>query len=121
MAPFKATGSLAEVQSAWDKLGINHAISEGDGTITLSKIVVPADARNQGVGSQALQHLADYADTTGQRIVLTPSKDFGATSMSRLADFYKNLGFKANKGRSRDFTTRESMIRDPQELPETGQ
>jgi GNAT superfamily N-acetyltransferase len=92
-----------------------------DGTITLSKIIVPPDARNQGVGSQALQHLADYADTTGQRIVLTPSKDFGATNLSRLADFYKNLGFKANKGRSRDFTTRESMIRDPQELPPTSE
>jgi ribosomal protein S18 acetylase RimI-like enzyme len=115
-----AAKSIDDVSQAWDGLGINHALSENNGTITLSKIIVPPDTRNQGVGSQALQHLADYADATGQRIVLTPTKDFGATSISRLTDFYKGLGFKPNKGRSRDFTTREGMIRDPRET-DTGE
>lgn len=111
-APGAAKG-IDGVRQAWDALGVDHAVSEGNGTITLSKIVVPQDVRNQGVGSQALQQLTDYADATGQRIVLSPSKDFGATSMSRLTDFYKSAGFRPNKGRSRDFTTMESMIRDP--------
>jgi GNAT superfamily N-acetyltransferase len=109
---------IDSVRHAWDALGVDHAMSEGNGTITLSKVVVPPDVRNQGVGSQAMQHLTDYADATGQRIVLSPSKDFGATSMSRLTDFYKGMGFKPNKGRSRDFTTMESMIRDPVQADE---
>ena len=118
-APGAGGGSgIDGVRQAWDALGVDHAMSEGNGTISLSKIVVPADVRNQGVGTQAMQHLTDYADQTGQRIVLTPSKDFGATSMSRLTDFYKSMGFIPNKGRSRDFTTMESMIRDPQAAPD---
>lgn len=85
---------------------------EGD-AIELSKIVVPKDARGAGVGSAVMQDLARYADENGKRIVLTPSTDFGASSVSRLKQFYKQFGFVENSGKNKDFSTRRTMYRDP--------
>lgn len=102
---------LSDIQQKWDDAGIESSISESRGTITLSQIVVPENQRGGGKGTDAIQSLVEYADATGQRIVLSPSTDFGATSKKRLIDFYKRFGFVENKGRNKDFTTRESMIR----------
>jgi GNAT superfamily N-acetyltransferase len=105
--------SLQSVTSAWDQAGIKHALHErNDGMIILSKIVVPEDARNQGIGTKAMQDLIAYADATGKRIALSPSADFGGNK-GRLEDFYKSFGFVNNKGRSRDFSISETMLRDP--------
>ena len=111
----RAAPALADVTKSWDALNLDHHVYENGNTITLSKIVVPESARNSGVGTQAMQQLIDYADQTGKQIALTPDKAFGATSMSRLTDFYKQLGFTPNKGRSRDFSTKETMIRNPRQ------
>ena len=105
--------SLATVKAWMQSQGIKESIYEGDGTITLSRIIVPRENRGAGLGTEALRKLTEYADRTGQRIVLTPSKDFGASSVARLTTFYKRFGFVENKGRRRDFTTRETMIREP--------
>lgn len=105
-------GDLADVKKAWDAAGINHSLSEKNGVISLGKIVVPKEARGQGIGSDAMRQITDYADATGQRIVLTASSDFGGTK-SRLVDFYKSLGFVENKGKNKDFTTMAGMIREP--------
>lgn len=86
--------------------------SENDKEITLHKIVVDKDSRSQGLGSSAMRELTQNADAKGKRIVLTPDASFGG-SLSRLKKFYKAHGFKENKGRTRDFTTQHSMIREP--------
>lgn len=117
---FDQAGKLDEVRKQWDDAGIESNISEKNNTITLSQIVVPKTERGAGKGSAAVQALVDYADQTGQRIVLTPSTDFGASSKKRLVKFYKRFGFVENKGRNKDFTTMESMIRVPTP-PEPGQ
>lgn len=83
------------------------------GDLNLSRIVIPEEIRNQGVGKKAMQDIIEYADANNRRVVLTPSKDFGATSIPRLVDFYKQFGFVENKGSNKDFTTREAMYRDP--------
>lgn len=92
---------------------VEWSIYEKEGDITLSKIVVPKDSRGEGAGTKAMEDLIQYADTKGKRILLTPSKDFGGSSTSRLTDFYKRFGFTENKGGKRDFSTRELMIREP--------
>lgn len=112
----QAHTTLAEVQAAWDGVDIKHSLSEKDGTIEVGRIVVPEAKRNTGLGTAAMRQLIAYADATGQRIVLTPSADFGGTK-SRLETFYKSLGFVANKGRSKDFTTMAAMIREPAGKP----
>ena len=112
-APTYGQDTLQGVRDTWAAAGIEGSMHERNGTITLSQIVVPKGRRGMGAGTDAMLALTAYADRTGQLVVLSPSTDFGATSKSRLIAFYKGLGFFENKGRNKDFTTMESMIREP--------
>ena len=47
------------------------------------------------------------ADEQNKDIRLTPSKDFGATSVSRLEKFYRTFGFVKNK----DLKYKDTMVR----------
>lgn len=80
----------------------------------LSKIAVPEGMRGQGLGTKAMQDMVKMADTEGKTITLSPSTEYGATSVSRLKDFYKRFGFVENKGRNKDYSISESMYRRPQ-------
>jgi GNAT superfamily N-acetyltransferase len=79
---------------------------------TLSRIELPKSRRSSGVGTSIMQDFAAMADAEGAKIRLTPSKDFGG-SVPRLKDFYKRFGFVENKGKNKDFSTRETMYREP--------
>jgi len=83
-----------------------------DGGMTLSQLVVPNDMRGQGVGTQIMQEILQYADQNGARVGLTPSDAWGG-NVKRLEQFYSRLGFEPNRGRTRDFSTKESMLRGP--------
>ena len=102
--------TLNDVKTKLREVGVVADIFEND-DISLKRIIVPKEMRGTGIGSLAMNYLVDYADLKGKRIVLTPSKDFGASSVARLKAFYKRFGFVENKGRHRDFTTRETMFR----------
>lgn len=93
--------------------GSNFDIEELDGAIRLNRIVIPKEARNQGAGSEIMQDLVDYADENNLKIVLTAAGDFGGSKAGQMR-FYKRFGFKENKGRNKDFTFRDTMIREPQ-------
>ncbi|QUO26134.1 hypothetical protein KEH57_04180 [Burkholderia cenocepacia] len=111
--------SLDAWREAWASRGVDLWASESrDGTIRLSKIVVSGDERGSGVGTRMMQELTQYADARRARIVLSPSTDFGGSSVSRLKAFYKRFGFVENTGRNRDFTVSESMIREPNTVPD---
>lgn len=79
--------------------------------LELSRIVVPEESRGSGIGSKVMQRIVDFADREHKKIYLTPSKDFGATSISRLNKFYKEFGFVKNTYRNE---TKETMVRLPQ-------
>jgi len=95
--------------------GVEVSISEESDKITLNKLIVDKDARGSGKGSEYMNTLTEYADATGKRITLTPSKDFGGSSVSRLKAFYKRFGFVENKGKNKDFEEFDSMYREPTE------
>ena len=97
------------LQGLEQEFGIELDLYDNGDYLTLSRIVVPKDSRGGGIGKQAMQKIVDYADEVGKPIYLTPSKDFGATSKSRLEKFYKEFGFK--KKPREDFRTREAMVR----------
>ena len=78
----------------------------------LSKIAVPKELRNTGIGSKVMNDLTDKADAEGAIIALTPDNTYGG-SKTRLTQFYKRFGFVPNKGRNKDFRYRETMIRYP--------
>ncbi len=104
------SSSLADVEALAAELGVTISVSESKGVITVSKIV--ADKRGQGNGTKTMEALVRYADATGQRVALSPSADFGG-SKSRLVNFYKRFGFTENKGRSKDLSVSQTMIREP--------
>lgn len=69
-----------------------------------------------GVGTKAMEELCAFADKHGARIILTPNaKDemFGTTSYARLVKFYKRFGFIENRGRKKDFSIQDAMVRNP--------
>jgi hypothetical protein len=101
--------SVKDIQNSWRSKGIENWITEKDGKITLSKIKVPKDKQQEGIGTNAMQELVRYADATNQTVFLTPTKEFGAKSISRLKHFYTRLGFKKNS----DPAHSESMFRPP--------
>lgn len=103
----------SELSKKWKGLGVDNSITETDDFIRLDKVVVPKNQRGQGVGSQFMDDLIQYADKTGKRIKLDPSTDFGGTSRARLRDFYRRFGFVDNKGKTRDFEVSEDMYREP--------
>lgn len=82
--------------------------------VTLSRIVVPDDARNSGTGTAVMQRLTQWADQNGKTLALSPSGDFGGNK-ARLGDFYKRFGFVENKGRAKDYEISETMYREPQQ------
>jgi predicted GNAT family acetyltransferase len=108
IAQKKETSIATTIKNKYPSVQIE--VSEKNGEINLSKIIVPKEQRGQGIGSKAMQDIVDYADKTNQKIVLTPTNDYGG-SKTRLKEFYKRFGFVENKGRNKDFSTRESMIR----------
>ena len=100
--------------------GVDFRVSPGrnDKPIELNKVVVPNNQRGEGVGHQFMGALTDHADTWKKTIALTPSTDFGASSVNRLKGFYKEHGFVENKGKNRDFEISHSMYRTPSKQAE---
>ena len=59
-----------------------------------------------------MKGLTKYADKQKKRMTLTQDPDPG--KKAKLAKFYKSHGFQKNSGRKRDFSTRDTDIRNPQ-------
>ncbi len=92
---------------------VNFALGGGDTTpLVVNKVVVPPDMRGQGVGTAFMNDVISYADQEGKMLALSPSADFGG-KVRALEEWYRSLGFVPNKGRSRDFSTMESYVRNP--------
>lgn len=98
--------------------GVTLEIAEGHPSYgrrvwKLDSIVVPESRRGSGVGSRVMQSIVDAADSAGAVVALTPSTDFGASSVARLRDFYARFGFRRNAGSRADLSVSGSMIREP--------
>jgi GNAT superfamily N-acetyltransferase len=112
---YVAPRSVDDLVARAAAMGARLDISQGRNGLTLSRIEVPPSARSQGVGSRVMREVESYADSAGLPVGLTPSGDFGG-SVPRLNEFYRRFGFTPNSGRSRDFSTRETMLRQPREI-----
>ena len=94
-----------------DEFNITLDLYDNGRWLELSKIVIPKESRGSGIGSKVMQRIVDFADKEGKKIYLTPSKDFGASSVARLEKFYKGFDFVKNTYRDE---TKETMVRLPQ-------
>ena len=98
------------LKSIEKEFGIKLELWDNGKYLELSKIIIPKERRGEGIGSEIMNIITDYADSRGMKIYLTPSKDFGATSITRLENFYKEHGFTKNIDKSE---TRNTMVRFP--------
>ena len=92
--------------------GIRIYIFDSRGDIKLDSIIIPKHLQNQGIGTQILNEITEFADSKNKRLILSPAqqdKIHGTTSRGRLVKFYKRFGFVENKGK--DFSISESMFR----------
>jgi len=109
----KTTSVFADELSAKYGVELELQDNETDNSISVPKIVVPKDQRKKGVGTKVMEEIVEFADRAGKKLILTPSTSFGGSSVKRLVEFYKSLGFVENKGKNKDFTIRDSMYRNP--------
>lgn len=93
--------------------GVNVDVSHDPKTdsIRVNQLFVPPELRGQGIGTRVMKGLGKYADKINNRITLTQDPDKG--KKAKLAKFYKSHGFESNRGRNRDFTTKDTHIRQP--------
>ncbi len=84
-------------------------LGSGD-RLTLSRIELPKEGRQQGAGTKIMADITAWADANGKALALTPSADFGSNK-ARLVKFYKRFGFIENNGKNRDFEISEAMYR----------
>jgi predicted GNAT family acetyltransferase len=105
----KIVENLSDIEGKYPTAKLD--LYESGDNINLSRIVLPKSERGAGVGSKIMQDITDYADKVGKKVGVTPDTTFGGTSKSRLENFYKRFGFKKNRGRNTDFSTRDSMVR----------
>lgn len=92
--------------------GVSLWIHAADTYLILARLVVPESERNNGIGTAIMLRILAEADSRGVPSALTPSNSYGGT-LTRLRAFYRRFGFVPNRGRARDFATREAMVRTP--------
>jgi predicted GNAT family acetyltransferase len=101
-----------KLQNEFPNLTIDIYQNDQRKTLTLSRVIVPENFRDGGLGTKFMKSLIKKADKLAYKIILTPSDDFGGNK-NRLIEFYKKFGFILNKGEDRDFSHREDMYRLP--------
>lgn len=102
--------TLADIKAWAAESGLDADLTERTGEVEIN--MLRSENQGEGVGSEFMRRMGEWADRNGARLLLTPEK-VGNTSAPRLKAFYKRFGFVENKGRSKDFSTRAGMIREP--------
>ena len=107
-------GLTPRLNRPWvDRGHVNLWITSG-GFLKLQSIRIPESKRGQGIGTAIMKRITDFADQHGLTTALTPAPPKNTVrAKSRLIRWYKSLGFVPNKGRNKDFGTRETMLRRP--------
>ena len=93
-------------------VNVDASHSSKTGNIRVNQLWVPPDQQGKGIGTRVMKGLGKYADKTGKKITLNQDPDPG--KKAKLQKFYKSHGFQANKGKSKDFSTKDTYIRHPQ-------
>jgi GNAT superfamily N-acetyltransferase len=81
---------------------VNYEVIEYEDFILLVGIVVDKNFRNQGIGSDFMLELSQYADNKNKLIVLFASVPLGeCQSQIKLKSFYRKFGFKNITGENK--------------------
>jgi len=101
-------------QSLRDQYNIELNLSKpiDEELVSIELIKVPEESRGQGIGTEVMKKIIEWADSNKYLLSVEPSSDFG-TPKKDLIRFYKEFGFVPNKGKNKDYRTRDTMIRNP--------
>ena len=80
--------------------------------VEIALLIVPEDKRGQGIASEVLNNIIQWANKSNYSLAIDPSAEFG-TPVTKLKRFYSKFGFKPNKGKHKDYRTRYTMIYNP--------
>jgi len=99
-------------------LHMNVDTRHDEPVVELSDIWIDKETQGSGVGSQVMQDITAWADQNGALIWLAlgdKDQGRGTTSQARLGRFYRQFGFKPNKGRGKrfDLSMYAKMYREP--------
>lgn len=108
--------ALKALEEGWARQGVEIDTSlsidtYGRHNLHIGRIEIEKSRRGQGLGTKAMEDLVQLADRFGLFMTLSPSTDFGGSSVERLKKFYRRFGFISNKGRHKDFTLSDAMYR----------
>lgn len=105
---------LSKISSAWERKhpGMKAHVTQSNlGDIKLHSLEVPKEKRGKGIGGRFVSGLSKYADKNKKRITLSQQPE--PRYKKKLDTFYKRKGFVPNKGRNKDFSVSDTMIRNP--------
>jgi len=85
--------------------------SKNTNTIEISKIALEKQNQKKGTGSAIMKKITDFADSKNIILTLSPSTDFGGSSVSRLRSFYSKFGFIKYSGRKANSRLSAAMYR----------
>lgn len=80
--------------------------------IEIHRIFIDEKYRENGHARDVIQLICSHADLRQKVLALTPVSDFGS-SKTRLEKFYRSMGFVKNRGRVKEWNTKEGFIRLP--------
>ncbi len=90
---------------------------ESNNSLFLSDMYVKPDCRGNGIGSQVMNEVIQFADSTKLPVVLIPEPEDETGTVKKLIAFYKKFGFTVNAGRKMDYSLSipfaTSMVRYP--------
>jgi len=112
--PEEELDTLDKIVKKYEDIGARISVYDnGKNTITLQDLRINKDNRGQGIGSNFMKDLCNYADKTKKDIELNlAEKERGeTTSKGRLIEFYKTFGFVRNFGRTKDYSRSCQMYR----------
>ncbi len=89
-------------QSLKTQYGIELYVTQNAYQIHIHEIKVPEQKRNQGIGTKVIQAIQQYAQSVNLPITLSPEPE--SRQKGNLERFYRSLGFKPNKGKSKDYS-----------------
>lgn len=92
-------------------VNVDASYDQKQNRIRVNNIWIPPHLRNQGIGSRIMKGLSNYADRNNMTSTLSQAPEKG--KKTKLAKFYKSYGYKSNSGKNKDFTTRDTHIRQP--------
>lgn len=82
--------------------GLTLFAYRGVNNIHIQEIRLPKEMRGKGIGSNVIRTIQEYARKVNLPITLSPSAEHG--HKAKLDKFYRELGFRHNKGRRKDYS-----------------